>query len=194
MNLLPPNATKELRAVDKTLEFRLVKLKDINLDLNPLTCKEEILPHLALIYTLDISNLDVSEQRQYIHNAFELRRHQGSLWSTRKALELIFSEAVITEWFEDATLEPYHFRADLTLSTDLTKIYDQAKFKKSSNLLNLAKNERSVFDGFELKIPSARGDTNLTGGGLINVNMQNNLEFNYGLTDIKIAGGAIWTV
>ncbi|WP_324171981.1 phage tail protein I [Sulfurimonas sp.] len=192
MSLLPPNATKELRATDTVLGARIEALKELDLDLNPLTCKKEILPHLAFIYSLDISNLSVDEQRQYIHNAFEIRTHQGTLYSVKKALKLIFNEATIKEWFNYAG-EPYHFKADLILSADVSKIYDEAKFKKTNFLLNLAKNTRSVFDGFELSLPNAKGNINLMGGGVFDVHIQNELDFNTG-ANFKLYGGVVWTV
>lgn len=192
MSLLSSNATQELRAIEETLEQQSIKLRVIDLNLNPLECKKELLPHLAFMYSLDIANLSVDEQRQYIHNAFEIRRHQGTLYSVKKALELLFSEASIREWFDYAG-EPYHFEANLVLSTDVSKVYDEAKFKKTDELLNLAKNTRSVFDGFEISLPISKVNTNVIGGGVFDVCINNELDFNTE-ANFKFYGGVVWTV
>jgi phage tail P2-like protein len=142
MNLLPPNASTELRAFEETLEQQLVKLQGISLDLNPLTCKEELLPHLAFLYSLDISSLSVEEQRQYVRNAFEIRRYAGTPYSMKKTFESFNIDASLEEWF-DYEGEPYHFKVSLSMRD---KEITLSLANKLRGRINETKNIRSVLD------------------------------------------------
>ena len=164
MNLLPPNATKELRAFEETLEQQLVKLQGINLDLNPLTCKKEILPHLAFLYSLDISSLSIDEQRQYIHNAFEIRKYKGTPYSIKKEFESFNIDASLIEWFDYAG-EPYHFKVDIALRD---KEITTTLMKHLLKHINKSKNERSVLD--ELALSYMQSHTVVVASGAVGEN------------------------
>ena len=192
-NILPANATDEMRAVDQIGALSCDKLSKSDFNLLPQSCKKELLPHLAYMYDLDISGLETQEIRDYISNAFEIKKYQGTPHAVKLSLKSKFTESKINEWFEDKTLEPFHFKAHLTLQVNSKKIYDTLTFNKVKQLINSSKNARSVFDGFDLKIPDGTVNIKSRVGGVFNVKLQNRLSLNSSV-NIKSQTGGIFNI
>ncbi len=139
---LPPNASKQNRAVDKTLEHRVEELNKSDFNLLPQSCRAELLPHLAYMLSVDIVGLDEREQRVLIQNALEVRRHQGTPFAIKKMFESLNMQAEVSEWFSYGG-EPYHFSLDLILEN---KEITQKRVRSIHKQLAFAKNARSVLD------------------------------------------------
>jgi len=217
INLLPPNATKLEKACDKVGSLRLQELKKTTYDLFPLTCNKKFLPHLAYIYSLDISNLSEDEIRELIGSAFDIKRHQGTVSSLQKALESISYKAIKKEWYEYGA-EPYHFMVDLILKIDSDKKFGDSKFKKMKQLIEMSKNARSVFDYFNIKLEDSFYHFKFFGANTTNLKLKNEINFkkqtqkikvysNSNIkidlnnkidfdmsTNFKIKGGVVWTI
>jgi phage tail P2-like protein len=192
-DLLPKNVSEEQRAVDQAMHERLEKLKQADFNMLPMSCDVSLLPHLAYMFSLELGGLDIEEQRKYISGAMDKYRHDGSLKAVKNVLEVVFGKAVIKRWFEYDG-EPHHFRANLTLKADPSKVYDKAKFDTAKALLNSARNEQSVFDGFDIKVPDALGEYKLNGGGVMDVKLKNELNLKAVEANINITGGVMWTI
>ncbi len=192
-NLLPSNSSLKQVALDKTISARIQNLKQADFNLLATTCKEEFLPHLAFLFSLDITNLKQQEQRDLIKNAYEIYRYAGTAYSVKLALQSIFSTAEIKTWLEDESLEPYHFTSNLTLSSDVSKKYDSKKFAKVKELLEISKSKRDVFDGFSLKFANAKADIKVQVASVLNLKLSNTLNLNSS-AKIKIIGGVVWTI
>jgi len=191
-SLLPLNTSDEQLALEqvgsKHLDFDLKNLTTI-----PKDTPVEILPYLAYMLDVDISSLEVSEQRLLIENALEIHRYKGTIRSVKLALQSIFSEANIIEWFEDEKITPYHYKADFTLQADPSKIYETSKFIKAKQLISLADNRKSLFDGFNLINPNGKGQINQSGGGISKVKFKNKLS-TISSANINIGGGILWNI
>jgi phage tail P2-like protein len=217
-SLLPLNTTDEQLALEqvgsKHLDFDLKNLTTI-----PKDTPVEILPYLAYMLDVDIKSLEVSEQRILIQNALEIHRHKGTIRSVKLALKSIFNNAEISEWFNNSNLEPYHFEVIFSLRANDKTSYSEAKFRKVEKLINSSKNVKSVFNGFNLKMPLIGTNTYIAVGRTSNLKLKNELTFKKsevpliigvgGKTDIKmrndlafkqsqvqinIQGAGIWTV
>lgn len=193
VNLLPSNTSDEMRAVDEVASQRIDLLSKSDFNLLPQSCKKELLPHLAYMYDLDISGLQEQGIRDYISSAFEVKKYQGTIYAVRLSLKSIFNEAEIIEWFEDKNdvLEPFHFKANLVMKSNTSTSYDPMKFEKAKQLINASKNARSVFDGFNVKLPDVIVASNLQSAGVSNIQLKNELKFKDGLCEIKSQVGSV---
>jgi len=142
-------------------EPTLLKSKDIGyreairdytqeVDMNPLTCPANTLPHLAqAVQVLYWSKyLTLEEKRVLIANSKMLHKHLGTPFAIKKVFELLKRRAELKEWFEDDKLQPYHFKV---------AIYDleHQGFPKDllytfELLLEVYKNVRSALDEIEM--------------------------------------------
>ena len=147
--LLPSNETGFLKA--KELAYREVIPSHVDsLDLNPMTCSEELLPHLAqvvqVLYWSEL--LTVEEQRLLIANSKMLHKHLGTPFAIKKVFELLDREAELVEWFQAEELEPYHFKVKLFDRN--FKGYSKEHIEIFELMLETYKNVRSVLDEIEL--------------------------------------------
>lgn len=147
--LLPPNESDTLKA--KELAYRGVIPSNVDsVELNPMTCKEEVLPHLAqVVQVLYWSKLlTVEEQRLLIANSKMLHKHLGTPFAIKKVFELLKREAELIEWFQDEELEPYHFKVKLFDRN--FKGYSKEHIELFELMLDTYKNVRSVLDEIEM--------------------------------------------
>ena len=128
MSILPPNATETDIAV-ANLFLNKLNIDNSNISILPLTAKAEILPHLAVMFDVDISNLEESEARIYIHNALEIHKYKGTVYAVKKAINTVFEIAELVEWF-DRDLAAGLFDVDISVTTDLSITYGLDKFEK----------------------------------------------------------------
>lgn len=88
-SLLPPNASKLLRDLEKT-GSRLSFLEILNRYLrNPEKCPEHLLPWLGWALSVDVWNETWAEsiRRNVIKASISVHRHKGTLGALKRALE-----------------------------------------------------------------------------------------------------------
>lgn len=155
MTLLPQNESEALKGLDGI--FESASTLDISgVTILPQNARTELLPYLAHMFDVNISGLSESESRALIANSIEIHRYQGTLYSVKKVLLSIFSEAEILEWF-DIGGDPYTFNAKVTIGVSLDAVFDAKKFEKCRELINSAKNARSQFLNFYVELPKSKG-------------------------------------
>ena len=156
-SLLPKNEPQILRFLECVGSDTLEKCDLDSINTLPLRARVELLPYLAFMFDVDITNLSEGEARRLILNAFEIHRYAGTLYAVKKALQTCFSDYEIKEWF-DFDGKPFTFKLEVTIGTDLDAVFDAKKWIKARDLIYWAKNERSQLLGIEVKLPEARGD------------------------------------
>lgn len=186
-SLLPPNASELEHAIDnmaaKQLNIDLVKV-----DTNALTCDAALLPWLAAVMRVDIDGLDISEQRQLISNAFEIHKYKGTVYAVQKALDVVFADAQIKEFFS-----PFEFDADVKVKADPNAVYTPAKFVRARELVNQAKNLRSRFRAFKIGFPDASFSVNQNTALNMNVSFSSQLNL-AAKTNVNITGAMQWII
>jgi phage tail P2-like protein len=161
MTLLPPNATKQERDIEASVE----RLGNVSVPIDQLwnaeTCPVSLLPWLAWAFSVDYwdSEWTEAQKRNTIAQSVEVHRRKGTRGAVEKALDAIGSYGVLTEPHEDETLEPYTFDVAVQIEgrpvTDL--LYDQAL-----DTVNRTKNVRSHLRDF--RVPgTVRGDLKMAG-------------------------------
>lgn len=118
--LLPPNATRLERALEKALATRLdalpVPIKDtLNADVIPVAS----LPWLGYSFGLRTWNADWPEmvRRSVVRNAIPTARRKGSVQSVRDVVEAFGGSLAIREWWQLTPMgPPFTFSIVLTLN------------------------------------------------------------------------------
>ena len=141
-SLLPPNASKLLRDLEKT-GSRLSFLEILNRYLrNPEKCPEHLLPWLGWALSVDVWNETWAEsiRRNVIKASISVHRHKGTLGALKRALEAFeFDHVTIEEWF-DYGGDPYTFRVFIEVVTEGFDINDLTEVQA---VINQTKNVRS---------------------------------------------------
>ncbi|OLA79633.1 MAG: phage tail protein I [Azospirillum sp. 47_25] len=141
-SLLPPNASKLLRDLEKT-GSRLSFLEILNRYLrNPEKCPEHLLPWLGWALSVDVWNETWAEsiRRNVIKASISVHRHKGTLGALKRALEAFeFDHVTIEEWF-DYGGNPYTFRVFIEVVTEGFDINDLTEVQA---VINQTKNVRS---------------------------------------------------
>jgi len=147
MSLLPNHKSKFDKKFD---ELFGVRFEDLGIGvINTLASKapKNLLPVLAASFDVDIDGLSENEARELIKNAFEIHYYSGTFYSLNKALNALYSDVRVREWFEYKG-EPYHFRLELDASKNGVSPHT---LKRSDEIINTYKNVRSVYDGASIK-------------------------------------------
>lgn len=147
MSLLPNHKSKFDKKIDEFIGLRFEGLDLGAIDTLASSCPESLLPILAASFDVDIDGLSQSEARELIKNAFEIHYYSGTFYSLNKALNALYSDVRVREWFEYKG-EPYHFRLELDASKN--GLSPQI-LKRSDELIDKYKNVRSVYDGASIK-------------------------------------------
>lgn len=141
-SLLPPNASKLLRDLEKT-GSRISFLEILNRYLrNPEKCPEHLLPWLGWALSVDVWNENWAEsiRRNVIKASISIHRHKGTLGALKRALEAFeFDNVKIEEWF-DYGGNPYTFRVFIEIVTEGFDINDLTEVQA---VINQTKNVRS---------------------------------------------------
>lgn len=115
--LLPPNATRLERALDRAT----ARIADIAVALralwSPDDCPEDLLPWLAWALSLDSWSSDWPEavKRQRVRRALDIARRKGTASSVRAVVESFGGSVALREWWQRETPATPH-RFDLVLS------------------------------------------------------------------------------
>lgn len=120
-DLLPPNATPLMQALDGAIRPEITAIPHVLRFLyDPDCCPVEALPHLAWAWSVDVWNdaWPESVKRRTIKNSLYQHRVKGSVGAVERALDGVFAEAELQEWFETGDI-PHTFRAIVTPTVDL---------------------------------------------------------------------------
>ncbi len=126
------------------------------LEILPMSAKKSVLPHLALMFDVDITGLSEKSARIYIQNALEIHRYKGTVYAVKKAIDAMFDDAELYEWF-DCDLAAGLFDIKVKVKADFEMIYTPAKFRKAKEIINNAKNVRSHLNSFDITLPLMMG-------------------------------------
>ncbi|UYF99335.1 phage tail protein I [Halomonas sp. GD1P12] len=146
-HLLPPNATPQERAVSETLSRPDTITVPIRELWRPQECPERLLPWLAWAMSVDEWDAEWSEQqkRNAIDAAVYLHRHKGTAAAVQRAVDLVFDDAEVQEWF-DYGGEPFHFR--VVSEGAFTSSRD---YQRLTRLIESSKNARSWLEAIVIR-------------------------------------------
>lgn len=132
MDLLPPNATQQERAIAETIG-RVSDVPVLLRDLwNPQTCPANLLPWLAWGMSVDEWNPDWSEQqkRDLIAASVDIHRKKGTIGAVKAVARSFNRNILIKEWWQETPAGvPHTFR--ITLSTGSASIEVQSSVQKA---------------------------------------------------------------
>lgn len=119
-SLLPPNATRAERAIERVMAEAVgevpVPLREL---WNPDTCPPELLPWLAWALSIDTwkSYWPEHVKRARVRAAIEIQRRKGTADSVRQVVAAFGGGVLLREWWEmDPPGSPHTFEMVLTLS------------------------------------------------------------------------------
>jgi len=141
LDLLPPNATDQERALSQaTGRLGAVPVEFIKV-WNPLTCPAAMLPWLAWALSVDTWNPSWSEvtKRAVILAAIPTHRKKGTIGALRAALGAFSLNLDVEEWWQFEG-DPYTFRVNVTL--DGASVSDEQLDEIEATII-AAKNARS---------------------------------------------------
>lgn len=147
---LPSSIDKEpIKALAKTWDDALAEFMNTNTLLlwsSVDTESESVIDHLAYQLHVDDydSGLPIATKRELVKNSIDIHRHKGTPYAVEKAVQTIYSDSKIAEWFEYGG-KPYYFKVTL-ITAPLTGKSDIVKLIRA---INTAKNVRSWLDGIE---------------------------------------------
>ena len=186
------------------------------LQILPMQAKTQILPHLAVMFDVNILGLSEEEARKYLHNALEIHRYKGTVYAVKKAIDAVFEKGELVEWF-DADLAPGLFDVEVQLAADFSKVYTLEKFERARKMINDAKNVRCHLNDFIIELPListnikvnssdsfyakpesefefiANQDIGIGSNSTFYVQKKSNLEF-ISKPKINIQGGFLWLI
>lgn len=146
-SLLPPNAT----ALERRAAHALGDAERINVLLRalwqPQECPAHLLPWLAWALSVDEWDDQWSEaqKRAAVDAAVYLHRHKGTPAAVQRAVDLVFDDADVEEWFAYGG-EPFHFRV-----TSQGAFASEASYQRLIRLIESSKNARSWLDAIIIR-------------------------------------------
>lgn len=156
-SLLPPNASKQLKAIEESITSHLPIPNKTLWD--PWNCPVDLLPWLAS--AMQVEDWDSSwpeeTKRRSIAYSFPIHKHKGTRYAVDTALTSFgFDSVKLIEWFEDTEgkLVPGEFL--VKISVEQTGI-DEKLHSQLLNKINRVKNVRSHLKVVELEL-SSRGE------------------------------------
>ena len=101
-SLLPSNASKLDRAIEKVIEHCTQFPVDVRDLWAPWRCPLELLPWLAWAYSVDTWNESWSEdtKRRVVDRSFEIHRYRATPYSIRQSLDTLDINTTVVEWWE----------------------------------------------------------------------------------------------
>lgn len=147
---LPSSIDREpIKAIAKTWDETLAKFMNTNTLLlwsSIDTESESVIDHLAYQLHVDDydSGLPIATKRELVKNSIDIHRHKGTPYAVEKAVQTVYSDSKIAEWFEYGG-KPYYFKVTL-ITAPLT---GEADITKLVRAINTVKNVRSWLDGIE---------------------------------------------
>ncbi len=146
-HLLPPNSTATERAISSTLS----RTDSINVPIRalwrPQECPARLLPWLAWALSVDEWDEQWSEvqKRNAIDASVYLHRHKGTPAAVQRAVDLIFDDAEVQEWFNYGG-QPFHFRV-----VSEGAFTSERDYQRLIRLIESAKNARSWLEAIVIR-------------------------------------------
>lgn len=106
---------------------------------------------LAFMFDVEPKSSSLEETKELLKEPIKTYFNEGTFYSLSKALKALYSECEIKEWHEYGG-EPYRFKLILEASK---KGISEASLKKTSEMIEVYKNVRSVYDGSVIKLTSS---------------------------------------
>jgi phage tail P2-like protein len=146
-HLLPPNATSQERAVSATLSRTDAISVPICELWRPQECPARLLPWLAWALSVDEWDEQWSEvqKRNAIDASVYLHRHKGTPAAVQRAVDLVFNDAEVQEWF-DYGGQPFHFRV-----ISEGAFTSERDYQRLIRLIESAKNARSWLEAIVIR-------------------------------------------
>jgi phage tail P2-like protein len=144
--ILPSHKTAVQKALDVLAGERFEALDLSVISILPMSCPAAILPHLAQSFDVDISGLDEAQTRELLQDAFQIHYFAGTPYSINRALQIVFADAGVEEWFSYGGA-PYFFRINVEVYGAVVALYE--KLIKTANRY---KNARSLIDYLHLML------------------------------------------
>jgi phage tail P2-like protein len=146
-SLLPSHRAEIEKAIDSAVAHFYSQLPVAEIDINPASCRPDILQILAYSYNIDLTGLTLAQQRRLVAKAFELNRLKGTVYAVKEALRLTYPNAELIESAD----EPYIFMVKLELNAE--DVLTHADYTTLLSVLEQTKNARSVLKGVEVATP-----------------------------------------
>jgi phage tail P2-like protein len=165
-DLLPANATAQERAVSLAIERSGAVPPVVREVWNPDTCPANLLAWLAWAFSVDEWDpaWTDAQKRGAIKSSIEVHRYKGTIGAVRSALEGLFYDVQVQEWFNQLPAgAPYTFRILLEVNQVGAP---QAAFASLLNLLERTKNLRSHLDDIELIVKTPAGPKLVAASGV----------------------------
>lgn len=119
-DLLPPNASKQERAVS----LATARIGDIEVPTgdiyDPMVCPLDLLPWLAWAMNVESwdSGWSESQKRNTIKEQFKIHKLKGTVGSVKRTANAFGVNVVIQEWFQKTPIgTPYNFTAEISIPT-----------------------------------------------------------------------------
>lgn len=106
---------------------------------------------LAFMFDVEPKSSSLEETKELLKEPIKTYFNEGTFYSLNKALKAFYSECEIKEWHEYGG-EPYRFKLILEASK---KGISEASLKKTTEMIEVYKNVRSVYDGSVIKLTSS---------------------------------------
>lgn len=171
MTLLPPNAEKQERDIEATIE----RLGNVPVPIDKLwnanTCPVELLPWLAWAFSVDywVADWTEAQKREVIKQSIAVHRIKGTYGAVKKALEATGNHAIIKERNIKPSLDPYTF--DVAVEVENAPV-TEIIYQQALDTVERTKNVRSHLADF--RVPgTVRGLMNIAsailGGDMVSV-------------------------
>lgn len=114
-SILPPNHSALEATLEQVIRATKPDLTSVSTLMDPDTCPAELLGWLAWSFSVDVWNpeWDETAKRRVIKNSLEVHRRKGTAGAMRRALEALFDQARLQEWFETGAA-PHSFQVSVS--------------------------------------------------------------------------------
>lgn len=168
-SLLPEHESLRHKSLDIALREKTVGHRD-GLDVlktvhDPLACPESMLPWLAMILQPPFwsESMSVYDKRRALASAKELRRHKGTPYAVRLAMESVGLDARVEEWYEYGST-PGMFRVVVdTVGAE----YDDASMAMAETMIDRVKRASAHLE--EIQVQAGVAAAQLYVGGFIHI-------------------------
>ena len=168
-SLLPEHESLRHKSLDIALREQLTEHRD-GLDVlktvhDPFNCPESMLPWLAMILQPPFWSdaMSVYDKRRALASARELRRHKGTPYAVRLAMDAVGLDARVEEWYEYGS-SPGMFRVVVdTVGAE----YDDTSIQIAETMINRVKRASAHLE--EIQVQASVSAAQLYVGGFIHI-------------------------
>ena len=146
--LADKNVLNAAKAIDEQTQDIAEKIKYAILLARSDELDGKLLDLLAWQWHADFyeASMDLATKLKLVKKSIAWHRRKGTKAAVEEAVNAVFGEAHVLEWFEYGG-EPYHFKIDLLDADGIT----QNKYDTIIRLVETVKNTRSVLEGFDIR-------------------------------------------